>query len=94
MSFPLREVAYALGFHLNLFSVDRAASSRIFFRGTDYLLEELDSSSICRLNRKSRVYLSRLETSTSDGMPANLKINSTSGQHGGHIPLRRHCTPR
>ena len=58
-SFPLLEVAYAPGFHLNLLSADRAASAGIFLRGKDDILEESDGTPIYRLNRKSSVYLIR-----------------------------------
>ena len=58
-SFLLLEVAYAPGFYINLLSADRAANAGIFLRGKDNLLKEVDSTPICRLNRRSSVYLIR-----------------------------------
>ena len=57
--FLLLEVAYTPGFYINLLSANRAANTGIFLRGKDSLLKEADSTPICRLNRKSSVYLIR-----------------------------------
>ena len=78
-SFLLLEVAYALGFYINLLSADRAANAGIFLRGKDSLLEEADGTPICRLNRKSGVYLIRWDTTTLDGTPT-----PTSGLHSAN----------
>ena len=57
--FLLLEVAYTPGFHINLLSADCAANAGIFLCGKDSLLKEADGTPICRLNRKSSVYLIR-----------------------------------
>ena len=67
--FLLLEVAYALGFYINLLSADCAANAGIFLRGKDSLLKEADSTPIYCLNRKSSVYLIRWDTTTLDNIP-------------------------
>ena len=57
--FLLLEVAYTLGFYINLLSANRAANAGIFLRSKDNLLKEVDSTPIYRLNRRSSVYLIR-----------------------------------
>ena len=57
--FLLLEVAYTLGFYINLLSADYTANAGIFLRGKDNLLKEVDSTPIYRLNYKSSVYLIR-----------------------------------
>jgi hypothetical protein len=58
-SFLLLEVAYTLGFYINLLSANRATNAGIFLRGKDNLLKEADSIPIYCLNRRSSVYLIR-----------------------------------
>ena len=55
--FLLLEVAYTLGFYINLLSANCTANAGIFLRSKDSLLKEADSTPICYLNRKSSVYL-------------------------------------
>jgi len=57
--FLLLEVAYILGFYINLLSTNYTANASIFLRGKDSLLKEADSTPIYRLNYKSSVYLIR-----------------------------------
>ena len=57
--FLLLEVAYTLGFYINILSTNRAANVGIFLRGKDSLLKEADSTPIYRLYRKSTIYLIR-----------------------------------
>ena len=57
--FLLLEVAYTLGFYINLLSTNYTANASIFLRSKDNLLKEIDSTPIYRLNRRSNVYLIR-----------------------------------
>ena len=57
--FLLLEVAYTLGFYINLISANRTANADIFLRSKDNLLKEVDSTPIYYLNRRSSVYLIR-----------------------------------
>ena len=77
--FLLLEVAYTLGFYINLLSTNRAANAGIFLRSKDSLLKEADSTPIYCLNRKSSVYLIRWDTTTLDSIPT-----PTSGLHSAN----------
>ena len=57
--FLLLEVAYTLGFYINLLSTNYTANAGIFLYSKDNLLKEVDSTPIYRLNRRSSVYLIR-----------------------------------
>ena len=57
--FLLLEVAYTLGFYINLLSANYTANAGIFLRDKDNLLKETDSTPIYYLNRRSSVYLIR-----------------------------------
>ncbi|KAJ5561987.1 hypothetical protein N7535_003550 [Penicillium sp. DV-2018c] len=71
---PLRliNVAYAPGFHLNLISASLGQNAGIYHSGLDGVLEGADRTAICRLNRKSGIYLVKWDQSTSDGAPPGL----------------------
>jgi hypothetical protein len=56
-TFPLKHVAYYLGFYINLISAERAASARIYLNSRECMLEEKNRTPICRLNAKSGIYL-------------------------------------
>ena len=58
-TFPLKQVAYCPGFHINLISAERAASVGIYLNGKSCQLEERDGTPICKLNAETGIYLVR-----------------------------------
>ena len=58
-TFPLKQVAYCPGFHINLISAERAANTGIYLNRKDCRLEEKDGTPICQLDTKSGIYLIR-----------------------------------
>ncbi|KAH9806623.1 hypothetical protein DFH28DRAFT_941286, partial [Melampsora americana] len=74
----LKDVAYAPGFHVNLLSAEKAANAGLFLRGKDCILEESNGKPVCRLNRKSGLYLIKWDQSTADGMAPESPINTAN----------------
>ncbi|CEJ62224.1 hypothetical protein PMG11_10731 [Penicillium brasilianum] len=74
----LKDVAYAPGFHVNLLSAEKAASAGLYLRGRDCILEESNGKPVCRLNKKSSLYLIKWDQSTVDGMAPESPINTAN----------------
>ena len=70
-TFPLKQVAYCPGFHINLISAERAANAGIYLNGKNCTLEDKDRMPICKLNAKSGIYLIRWDDSTTNQLTAN-----------------------
>ncbi|KAJ5730178.1 uncharacterized protein N7483_004686 [Penicillium malachiteum] len=71
----LLKVGYSPGFHLNLISASIAERSKLFLNGRKRTLETSDGTPVCRLNRRSGVYLIRWD-GTADGLPSDLSAST------------------
>ncbi|KAJ5715029.1 uncharacterized protein N7483_012210 [Penicillium malachiteum] len=71
----LLKVGYSPGFHLNLISASIAERSKLFLNGRKRTLETSDGTQVCRLNRRSGVYLIKWD-GTADGLPSDLSAST------------------
>lgn len=79
-TFPLKQVAYCPGFHINLISAERATNAGIYLNGKNCTLEDQDGTPICKLNAKSGIYLIRWDDSTTNQPTANHAVISPISQ--------------